>query len=109
MRNTVFQNFKGYSASTRAIVSSQKLSASVTFGTVVVRFIGLRFSLRFIRHRRRLKATTYVVTLLTITLRQTRTKLYRDLADIVRQPQDYRTIIVLFSRPPYINRTMPVR
>ena len=41
--------------------------------------------------------------------RQTRTKLYRDLADIVRQPQGYRTIIVLSSRPPYINRTMPVR
>ena len=41
--------------------------------------------------------------------RQTRTKPYRDLADIVRQPQGYRTIIVLSSRPPYINRTMPVR
>ena len=41
--------------------------------------------------------------------RQTRTKLYRDLADIVRQPQGYRTIIVLSSRPPYINRSMPVR
>ena len=65
------------------------------------------------RHRRELKATTYVFTLLTITLRflrrQTRTKPYRDLADIVRQPQGYRTIIVLSSRPPYINRTMPVR
>ena len=33
--------------------------------------------------------------------RQTRTKLYRDLGDIVRQPQGYRTIIVLSSRPPY--------
>ena len=41
--------------------------------------------------------------------RETRTTLYRDLADIVRQPQSYRTIIVLSSRPPYINRTMPVR
>ena len=41
--------------------------------------------------------------------RQTRTKLYRDHADIVRQPQGYRTIIVLSSRPPYINRTMSVR
>ena len=41
--------------------------------------------------------------------RQTRTKPYRDLADIVRQPQGYRTIIVLSSRPPYTNRTMPVR
>ena len=40
--------------------------------------------------------------------RQTRTKPYRDLADIVRQLQGYRTIIVLSSRPPYINRTMPV-
>ena len=44
------------------------INASVTFATVVVRFICLRFSLRFFR-RRRLKATTYVVTLLTITLR----------------------------------------
>ena len=38
-------------------------------------------------------------TLVTITLRflwcQNRTKPYRDLADIVRQPQGYRTIIVL--------------
>ena len=88
-------------------------NASVTFATVVVQFICLRFSLRFFRHRRRLLATTYVFTLLTITLRflgrQTRTKPYRDLADIVRQPQGYRTIIVLSSRPPYINRTMPVR
>ena len=41
--------------------------------------------------------------------RQTRTTLYRDLADIVRQPQGYRTIVVLSSRPPYINRTMPAR
>ena len=41
--------------------------------------------------------------------RQTRTKPYRDLADIVRQPQGYRTIIVLSSRPPYTNRMMPVR
>ena len=40
---------------------------------------------------------------------QTRTKPYRDLADIVQQPQGYRTIIVLSSRTPYINRTMPVR
>ena len=40
---------------------------------------------------------------------QTRTKLYRDLADIVRQPQGYRTIIVLSSQPPYINRTMTLR
>ena len=41
--------------------------------------------------------------------RQTRKKLYRDLADIVRQPQGNCTIIVLSSRPPHINRTMPVR
>ena len=39
---------------------------------------------------------------------QTRTKPYRDLADIVWQPQGYRTIIVLSSRPPYKNRTIPV-
>ena len=41
--------------------------------------------------------------------RQTRTKPDRDLADIVRQPQHYRAVIVLSSRPPYINRTMPIR
>ena len=41
--------------------------------------------------------------------RKTRTKPYRDLADIVRQPQGCRAVIVLSSRPPYINRTMPVR
>ena len=41
--------------------------------------------------------------------RQTRTKPYRDLADIVRQPQGYRAVIVLSSRPPHINRTIPVR
>ena len=50
---------------------------------------------------------------LTITLRfisaQIRTKPYRDLADIVRQPQGYRAVTVSSSRPPYINRTMPVR
>ena len=42
-------------------------------------------------------------------LRQTRTKPYRDLVDIVQQPQGYRAIIVLSSRPPYINRSLPVR
>ena len=41
--------------------------------------------------------------------RLTRTKPYRDLADIVRQPQGYRRILVLSSRPPIITRTMPVR
>ena len=94
-----------------AIITKKLIYASVTFATVVVRFLCLRFSLRFFRHRRQLKATTYVFSLLTITLRflrrQTRTKPYRDLADIVRQPQGYRTIIVLSLRPPYINRTMP--
>ena len=40
--------------------------------------------------------------------RQTRTKPYRDLAYIVQQPQGYRTIIVLSSRPLYINCTMRV-
>ena len=40
---------------------------------------------------------------------QTRTKPYSDLADIVRRTQGYRTIFVLSSRPPYINRTMNIR
>ena len=39
--------------------------------------------------------------------RQTRTKPYRDLADIIQQ--GYRTVIVLSSRPTYINRTMTLR
>ena len=34
---------------------------------------------------------------------------YGDLAYIVRQPKGYSIIIVLSSRPPYINRTMHVR
>ena len=141
----------------------QYIYASVTFATVVIRFICLRFSLRFFRHRRWLSAKTYVYHLAIsfgdkrghnlmprlhlprssydlfvydflcdffgivggyklrrmclnclrspydFFRRQTRTKPYRDLADIVRQPQGYRTIIVLSSRPPYINRLMPVR
>ena len=41
--------------------------------------------------------------------RQTWTKPYIDLADIVPQPQGHRTVIVLSSRPPHINRTMPAR
>ena len=40
--------------------------------------------------------------------RQTRTKPYRYLAGIVRQPQGYRTSITLSSRPPYKNCTMPI-
>ena len=88
-------------------------NASVTFATVVVRFSCLRFSLRFFRHRRRHYATTFAFTLLTITLRflsaTTRTKPNIDLADIVRQPQGHRTVIVLSSRQPHINRTMPTR
>ena len=34
---------------------------------------------------------------------QTRTKAYRDLANTVQQPQGYRAVIVLSSRPPHIN------
>ena len=41
--------------------------------------------------------------------RQTRTKPYRDLTNIVRRPQGCDAVIVLSSRPPYTNRTMPVR
>ena len=81
--------------------------ASVTFATVVVRFICLRFSLRFFRHRRRLYATTYVFTLLTITLRFLSAT--NENKALQRPWQGYRTIIVLSSRPLYINRMMPVR
>ena len=41
--------------------------------------------------------------------RQTRTKPHGDHADIVRQQQCYRTVIVFSSRPPHINRTMTLR
>ena len=41
--------------------------------------------------------------------RQTWTKPHRHLADIGRQPQGYRTVIVVSSRPLHINRTMPAR
>ena len=34
---------------------------------------------------------------------------FRDLADIVRQPQGYRAVIVLSSQPPYINHTITLR
>ena len=42
---------------------------------------------------------------------QTRTQSFRDLADIVLQPQGYRAVIVLSSQPPYINHTitLPLR
>ena len=79
--------------------------ASVTFATVVVRFICLRFSLRFFGivggYKLRRMCLHCLRSPYDFSWRQTRTKRYRDLADIVRQPQGYRTIIVLSSRPPY--------
>ena len=70
------------------------------------------FPYDFFRHRRRLYATTYEFKLLMITLRCIRQKAeakpYRDLADIVRQLQGYRAVIVLSSIP-NINRTMPIQ
>ena len=36
---------------------------------------------------------------------QTRTQSFRDLADIVRQPQGYRAVIVLSSQPPYTRKS----
>ena len=72
--------------------------ASVTFATVVVRFIGLRFSLRFFgivgRYKLRRMCLHCLRSPYDFFRRQTRTKPYRDLADIVRQPQGHRTIIV---------------
>ena len=46
---------------------------------------------------------------LTISFGDKLVQIVTDLADIVRQQQGYRTIIVLSSQPPCINRTMPVR
>ena len=40
---------------------------------------------------------------------QTRTQSFRDLADMVQQPQGYRAVIVLSSQPPYINHTITLR
>ena len=85
-------------------------NASYTFATVVVRFC-LRFSLRFFGivggYKLRRMCLHCLRSPYDFFRRQTRTKTYRDLAVIVRQPQGYRTIIVLSSRPPFINRTMP--
>ena len=87
---------------------------SVTFVTVAVRFICLRFSLRFFSAS--WAAISYDVCVYIANDHLTMSvggklgqKPYRDLADIVRQPQGYRTIIVLSSWPPYINRMTPVR
>ena len=41
--------------------------------------------------------------------RQTRTKPYRELADIVQQTPGYHAAIMLSSRPPYINLKVHVR
>ena len=55
----------------------------------------------------------YVFTLLTITCDffrvQTRTQSFRDLADIVQQPQGYPAVIVLSSQPPYKNHTITLQ
>ena len=80
--------------------------ALVTFATVVVRFICLRFSLRFFGivggYKLRRMWLHCLRSPYDFFRRQTRTKLDRDLADIVQQPQGYRTIIVLSSQPLFI-------
>ena len=72
--------------------------ASVTFAKVVVRFICLRFSLRFFGivggYKLRRMCLHCLRSPYDFFRRQTRTKPYRDLVDIVRQLQGYRTIIV---------------
>ena len=84
---------------------------SVTFATVVVRFICLRFSLRFFGivggYKLWRLCLHCVRSPYDFFRRPTRTKPYRDPADIVRQPQGYRTIIMLSSRPPYIIARCP--
>ena len=76
--------------------------ASVTFATVVARFICLRFSLRFFGivggYKLRGMCLHCLWSPYYFFRWQTRTKPYRDHADIVRQPQGYRTIIVLSSK-----------
>ena len=73
------------------------------FATVVVRFICLRFSLRFFGivggYKLRRMCLHCLRSPYDFFRRQTRTKPYRDLAGIVRQPQGYRTIIMLSLRP----------
>ena len=70
--------------------------ASVTFATVVVRFICLRFSLRFFGivggYKLRRMCLHCLRSPCDFFRRQTKTKSYRDLADIVQQPQCYRVI-----------------
>ena len=76
--------------------------ASVTFATVVIRFICLRFSLRFFGivggYKLRRLCLHCLRSPYDFFRRQTRAKPYRDIADILRQPQGYRTIIVLTSQ-----------
>ena len=86
---------------------------SVTFAMVVMRFICLRFSLRVFSILGSYKLRRIRLHCLRSHCdffpRQTRTKPYKDHVYIVPQPQGYCALIVFSSRPPYINRTMPVR
>ena len=85
--------------------------ASVTFATVVVRFIFFVYDFFGIVGGSKLRRMClHCLRSPYDFFRPKTTKNFNKfLADIVRQPQGYRTIIVLSSRPPYINRTMPVR
>ena len=82
--------------------AQKQLNASVTFATVVVRFICLRLSLRFFGivggYKPRRMCLHCLRSPYDFFRRQTRTKPYIDLADIVRQPQVYHTIIMLTSQ-----------
>ena len=72
--------------------------ASITFATVVVRFICLRFSLRFFRHRRRLRSYDVCVYIaydhLTISFGD---KLGQNLTETLRISCDNRMVIVQSS------------
>ena len=74
-----------------------KAFAWVTIATVVICFVCLQFSVRFFRHQRWLQATTYVFTLLTITMQfllaTDQTKPYRDLMEIIRKPHSHAVIM----------------
>ena len=94
-------------------IPSTFIKASVTFAMVVVRFVCLRFPYNFFGivcgYKLRRMCLHCLRSPCDFFQRQTRKKPYRGLADIVRQPQGIRAVIVLSSQPPNINCMMTLR
>ena len=79
----------------------------------VVRFICLRFSVRFFRHGRWLKATTYVFKFFTITFRFLSVSdwdsPHRDLAEIVRKQHSHHVIFMTSAQKSHDARAMSLQ